>query len=84
LSFEIAQSDDHHRALADALAVVDRLLAGFRVDPAGAASADGTRMRIGVGQLRASTSTYLERAAAGTRVEVMRRGRVVAEIVPPV
>lgn len=75
LSFEIAQSSDQAIARREALAVADRLLTGLRATP------DSQQpIRIGIGQLRASASTYLDRAAAGETIEVLRRGRVVARL----
>ena len=74
LSFEIARSSDQAVACQEALALVDRLLSSFRATP--------TRkpIRIGIGQLRASASAYLDRAAAGETIDVLRRGRVVARL----
>ena len=37
---------------------------------------------IGLGQLRSDACTYLERVAAGEMIDVVRRGRLVARIVP--
>jgi antitoxin (DNA-binding transcriptional repressor) of toxin-antitoxin stability system len=37
---------------------------------------------IGVGQLRSNACTYLERVAAGATIDVVRRGKLVARIVP--
>jgi antitoxin (DNA-binding transcriptional repressor) of toxin-antitoxin stability system len=36
--------------------------------------------RIGIGQLRADTLCYVYRAATGDTIEVLRRGRLVAEL----
>jgi hypothetical protein len=79
LSFAIAQSDDQALARQEALAVVDRLLSSFRAPPANS-PIPPEPVRIGIGQLRASASTYLDRVAAGETIEVMRRGRVVARL----
>lgn len=38
--------------------------------------------RIGLGQLRNSAAYYLDRVAAGESFDVVRRGRMVAQIVP--
>jgi len=38
--------------------------------------------RIGLGQLRNSAAYYFDRVAAGESFDVVRRGRVVAQIVP--
>ncbi|MBV9090614.1 MAG: TetR/AcrR family transcriptional regulator [Mycobacteriaceae bacterium] len=88
LSFEITRSDDHRRAVNEAMAVVQRLLDGFRVNGSqsvsySAARDDKPRTRVGVGQLRASTARYLEQAAAGEHFEIVRRGLVAAELGPP-
>ncbi len=37
---------------------------------------------IGLGQLRSDACTYLERVAAGESLDVVRRGKLVAKIVP--
>jgi antitoxin (DNA-binding transcriptional repressor) of toxin-antitoxin stability system len=37
---------------------------------------------IGLGQLRSDACTYLERAAAGETIDVVRRGKLVGRIVP--
>ncbi|WP_082977295.1 type II toxin-antitoxin system Phd/YefM family antitoxin [Mycobacterium sp. 852002-50816_SCH5313054-b] len=37
---------------------------------------------IGLGQLRSDACTYLERVAAGEPIDVVRRGKLVARIVP--
>jgi prevent-host-death family protein len=79
LSFAIAQSDDQALARQEALAVVDRLLSSFRAPPANSPTTPAP-VRIGIGQLRANASTYLDRVAAGETIEVMRRGRVVARL----
>ena len=78
LSYEIAQSGDQVLARQEALAVVDKLLSSFR--PAASHGQTAEPIRIGIGQLRAATSTYLERAAAGETIDVTRRGRVVARL----
>jgi prevent-host-death family protein len=80
LSCEIAQSGDQALVRAEALAVVDRLLSSFRATPS--TSPISEPIRIGIGQLRASASTYLDRVAAGETIEVVRRGRVVARLQP--
>ncbi len=36
--------------------------------------------RIGIGQLRSDTLRYVHRAATGDTIEVLRRGRLVAEL----
>ena len=79
LSFAIAQSDNQALARQEALAVVDRLLSSFRA-PRANSPIPPEPVRIGIGQLRASASTYLDRVAAGETIEVMRRGRVVARL----
>jgi len=38
--------------------------------------------RIGLGQLRNSAAYYLDRVAEGESFDVVRRGRMVAKIVP--
>lgn len=45
---------------------------------------DGSEMReaIGLGQLRSNACTYLERVVAGEAFDVVRRGKLVARIVP--
>jgi antitoxin (DNA-binding transcriptional repressor) of toxin-antitoxin stability system len=40
------------------------------------------RQRIGLGQLRNSAAYYFDRVAAGESFDVVRRGRMVAQIVP--
>ncbi|WP_369831400.1 type II toxin-antitoxin system Phd/YefM family antitoxin, partial [Mycobacterium sp. E1715] len=37
---------------------------------------------IGLGQLRSDACTYLERVAAGEAIDVIRRGKLVARILP--
>jgi antitoxin (DNA-binding transcriptional repressor) of toxin-antitoxin stability system len=37
---------------------------------------------IGLGQLRSDACTYLERVAAGQQIDVVRRGKLVARILP--
>lgn len=81
LSFEIAQSKDQALARQEALAVVDRLLSSFRATPGNSPNAEPAR--IGIGQLRARPSEYLDRVAAGQTMNVIRRGRVVARLLPP-
>jgi AcrR family transcriptional regulator len=81
LSFEIAQSRDQALARQQALAVVDRLLNSFRATPGNRPTSEPTR--IGIGQLRASPSAYLDRVAAGETIDVLRRGRVVARVQSP-
>jgi antitoxin (DNA-binding transcriptional repressor) of toxin-antitoxin stability system len=39
--------------------------------------------RIGIGQLRSDTLRYMQRVATGDTIEVLRRGRVVAELHAP-
>jgi antitoxin (DNA-binding transcriptional repressor) of toxin-antitoxin stability system len=39
--------------------------------------------RIGIGQLRSDTLRYVQRAATGDTIEVLRRGRLVAELLSP-
>lgn len=38
--------------------------------------------RIGLGQIRSSAAYYFDRVAAGESFDVVRRGRLVARIVP--
>jgi AcrR family transcriptional regulator len=78
LSFEIAQSSDQALARRQALVVVDRLLSSFRPEASNSPTPQPTR--IGVGQLRAAASAYLDRVAAGETIDVLRRGRVVARL----
>jgi AcrR family transcriptional regulator len=78
LSFEIAQSSDPAFARQEALVVVDRILSSFRTTPPNSPTPEP--IRIGVGQLRAGASTYLDRVAAGETIDVLRRGRVVARL----
>ena len=78
LSFEIAQSSDQTLARREALVVVDRLLNSFRATASTSPAPEA--IRIGIGQLRAGTSTYLDRVAAGETIDVLRRGRVVARL----
>jgi AcrR family transcriptional regulator len=78
LSFEIAQSSDPALARHEALVVVDRLLNSFRRTPSN--SSTPRPARIGIGQLRAGASEYLDRVAAGETIDVLRRGRVVARL----
>ncbi|OBF78347.1 hypothetical protein A5750_03575 [Mycobacterium sp. 852002-51613_SCH5001154] len=40
------------------------------------------REAIGLGQLRSDACTYLERVAAGETIDVVRRGKLVARMVP--
>jgi antitoxin (DNA-binding transcriptional repressor) of toxin-antitoxin stability system len=40
--------------------------------------------RIGIGQLRSDTLRYVHRAATGDTIEVLRRGRLVAELHAPI
>jgi antitoxin (DNA-binding transcriptional repressor) of toxin-antitoxin stability system len=40
--------------------------------------------RIGIGQLRSDTLRYVHRAATGDTIEVLRRGRLVAELQAPI
>jgi AcrR family transcriptional regulator len=81
LSFEIAQSRDPALARQQALLVVETLLTSFRATPPNGPTPEPTR--IGIGQLRASPSEYLDRVAAGETMNVIRRGRVVARLQPP-
>jgi AcrR family transcriptional regulator len=78
LSFEIAQSSDQALARQEAVVVVDKLLNSFRTTPP-----SPTPTRIGIGQLRAGASAYLDRIAAGETIDVLRRGRVVARLQLP-
>jgi hypothetical protein len=78
LSFEIAQSSDQALARQEALLVVDRLLSSFRATASN--SPTPQPIRIGIGQLRAGASEYLDRVAAGETIDVLRRGRVVARL----
>jgi antitoxin (DNA-binding transcriptional repressor) of toxin-antitoxin stability system len=41
------------------------------------------RHRIGIGQLRSDTLRYVHSAATGDTIEVLRRGRLVAELHEP-
>jgi AcrR family transcriptional regulator len=83
LSFAIADSDDPTLARREALAVIDELIRYFRAVASGrAAPTPAPRSRIGVGQLRANAGAYLDRAAAGETIDVLRRGRVVACLKP--
>jgi len=89
LSFEIARSRHGAQTYADAVAVVERLLAGFGEPRHGGPSARSLachqpprRTRVGVGQLRASAGAYLDRVIKGETVEIVRRGRVVASMQP--
>ncbi|BBX61166.1 hypothetical protein MSAS_03400 [Mycobacterium saskatchewanense] len=77
LTFEIARARDTALARTEALAVVDHLLISLQGMPS---SADPAPARIGIGQLRATTSAYLDRVEAGEIFDVLRRGRVVARI----
>lgn len=63
------------KLLAQIVSVEDAMVAPV---PADAGS------RIDQDELRARTARYLDRVAAGDTIEVARRGRVVARIVPPV
>jgi antitoxin (DNA-binding transcriptional repressor) of toxin-antitoxin stability system len=40
------------------------------------------RQKIGLGQIRNSAAHYFDRVAAGESFDVVRRGRMVAQIVP--
>ena len=44
---------------------------------------DGMAVRIGLGQLKCYACGYLERVSAGETLEIVRRGRLVAFMVPP-
>jgi AcrR family transcriptional regulator len=81
LSFEIAQSNNKALARQEALAVIDRLLSKLHAIPLAGHAPKPTR--IGIGQLRASASTYLDRVAAGETIDVFRHGRVVARLESP-
>jgi AcrR family transcriptional regulator len=81
LSFEIAQSADQVLARREALIVVDKLLNSLAGTPR--ETPPPVPDRIGIGQLRASASTYLDRVAAGETIDVLRRGRAVARLQPP-
>jgi len=78
LSFEVAQSSDQALARQEALVVVDRLLNSFRATASNSPTPEP--IRIGIGQLRAGASAYLDRVAAGETINVLRRGRVVARL----
>ena len=80
LSFEIAHSSDQALAREESLAVVDNLLSSFRATPANSPTPEP--IRIGIGQLRATASAYLDRVAAGETIDVIRRGSVVARLQP--
>jgi hypothetical protein len=56
-------------------------LNSFRATPGNRPTSEPTR--IGIGQLRASPSAYLDRVAAGETIDVLRRGRVVARVQSP-
>jgi hypothetical protein len=62
----------------EALVVVDRLLNSFRATASNSPTPEP--IRIGIGQLRAGASAYLDRVAAGETINVLRRGRVVARL----
>lgn len=49
---------------------------------AGASRLKGMTKQIGLGQLRSNACDYLTKVAAGQTIEVIRRGRLVARIVP--
>lgn len=87
LSFTIAASDDHQGTLTEALAVLDLLGDSFRrgraQHPSDPAVEPSPTLRIGLGQLRASAGSYLDRVATGNRIAIVRRGTVVAELGPP-
>ena len=80
LSFEISQSADQALVREEALAAVDRLLSNFRATPSNSPTAKP--IRIGIGQLRANASTYLDRIATGETIDVIRGSRVVARLQP--
>ena len=63
------------RLLAQIVSAGDSTVASNPADPAGPIELD---------ELRARTGRYLDRAAAGDEVEIIRRGRVVARIVSAV
>src|ERR1700744_2267944 len=77
LSFAIARSGDRELARQEALIVVEKLLHSFRDQP------PNRPIRVGVAELRAATSVYLERAAAGQVIDVTRCGRVIARLQQP-
>jgi len=81
LSFAIADSDDQAVAFREALAVIDELVRYFRATSSDTATTPKP-IRIGVGQLRASVGTYLDRAAAGETIDIIRRGQVAACLKP--
>jgi AcrR family transcriptional regulator len=81
LSFAIAQSARPASARQEAMAVIDMLLRSYHTAPA--SSPTRAPIRVGSGQLHATTSTYLERAAAGQTFDVTRRGRVMARLQRP-
>lgn len=45
-------------------------------------SGERVSQKIGLGQLRNSAAYYFDRVAAGESFDVVRRGRMVAQIVP--
>ncbi|MEE6176609.1 TetR family transcriptional regulator [Mycobacterium sp. 050134] len=79
LAFEIARSSDRALARDAALAVVDDLLIGVQRMTS---NTNRPPARIGIGQLRAATSAYLDRVQAGETFDVLRRGRAVARLQP--
>jgi hypothetical protein len=56
-------------------------LSSFRATPGNRPTPEPDR--IGIGQLRAGASAYLDRVAAGETIDVLRRGRVVARVQSP-
>lgn len=78
LSFQIAQSSDQALARHHGLLVVNSILNCFRAAPADSTTPEP--IRIGIGQLRAGASQYLDRVAAGETIDVLRRGRVVVSL----
>ncbi|MCV7379872.1 hypothetical protein BST11_09600 [Mycobacterium alsense] len=78
LSFQIAQSSDQALARYHALLVVRCLLNSLRAIPPDGDTPEP--IRVGIGQLRAGASGYLDRVAAGETIDVLRRGRVVASL----
>lgn len=81
VAFAVAQASEHEQPRQHALAVVEMLLNTARQAPAH--SGAPTPIRIGPGQLRAHTSTYLDHAAAGQTISILRRGRLAAHLTPP-
>ncbi|SPM30366.1 TetR family transcriptional regulator [Mycobacterium terramassiliense] len=78
LSFQIAQSSDQALARDHGLLIVSCILNCFRATSPDSASPEP--IRVGIGQLRAGASRYLDRVAAGETIDVLRRGRVVVSL----